>query len=74
MSIEDLDSYIKANNHLPNVPSEKEIITNGLDLGQMDSILLEKIEELTLYLIQLNKENEELKLAIEKLNQIIISK
>ena len=48
---------------LPNVPSAKEYEANGVDLGEMNRILLEKVEELSLYIIQLN---EEVKLLKEK--------
>jgi len=54
-SLEEVESYIKEHGHLENVPSADEIIVNGLDLGQMDTILMEKIEELTLYLIEKEK-------------------
>ena len=56
-----VEEYIAQNGHLPNVPSAKEITVNGLALGEMAKIQQEKIEELTLYLIQQNKEIEELK-------------
>jgi hypothetical protein len=56
-----VEEYIVQNGHLPNVPSAKEITENGLALGEMAKIQQEKIEELTLYLIQQNKEIEELK-------------
>jgi hypothetical protein len=61
MPLAEVDAFIKANNHLPGVPSADEVITNGANLGEMDAILLKKIEELTLYVIELKKENEELK-------------
>ena len=54
-SLPELESYIKANSHLPNVPSAKEVETNGQDVGDMQLKLLEKIEELTLYIIEQNK-------------------
>jgi hypothetical protein len=69
LSIEELDKYVKVNKHLPNVPSEKEVLENGIDLGQTDAILLEKIEELALYIIQLKKENEKMKNDIENLKR-----
>lgn len=65
MSLTELDNYIKENNHLPGVPSTEEVLTNGNNLGEMDAILLQKIEELTLYVIELKKENELLKKQIE---------
>ncbi|MCU0422132.1 MAG: hypothetical protein MUC81_04905 [Bacteroidia bacterium] len=62
MSLNDLECFIKANKHLPNIPSAKEMITSdGVELSTMQFKLLEKIEELTLYLIELNRENQVLK-------------
>jgi hypothetical protein len=55
---------------LPEVPSAEEIEANGHKLGETDVILLKKIEELTLYLINLSRENEELKKRLEKLESI----
>jgi hypothetical protein len=66
MPLSDLDQYIKDQNHLPGVPSTTEVMSTGSNLGEMDAILLQKIEELTLYVIELKKENEALKQAIEK--------
>lgn len=59
--LEEVEAFINTNGHLPNVPSAKEIETEGLNLGEMDAKLLEKIEELTLYIIELKKEVNELK-------------
>jgi hypothetical protein len=67
ISLEDLEKYINENKHLPDVPSEKEVLENGLNLGENNAVLLQKIEELTLYVIELNKENKELKKRIENL-------
>jgi hypothetical protein len=52
--------FVSKNHHLPNVPSAKEVVKSGLDLAAMDAKLLEKIEELTLYLIEQNAKNTEL--------------
>lgn len=60
-SLTEVESYIAENGHLKNVPSAKQITDHGLELGEMTKIQQEKIEELTLYLIQQNKEIEELK-------------
>jgi len=68
-SLEDVESFIEANNHLPDVPSANEVIENGSDLGEMDAILLRKIEELTLYMIELKKENEELKQRLDTIEE-----
>ncbi len=54
-SLEEVETYVKANNHLPDVPSEKEVRENGIDVAEMDGVLLQKIEELTLYIIEQNK-------------------
>jgi hypothetical protein len=67
-SLTEVEKYIQENNHLENVPSAKEIEKNGHSLGEMDKILLKKVEELTLYVIQQQKEIEELKKKIEKKN------
>jgi hypothetical protein len=57
-SLTELERFITSNKHLPNIPSADEVVKNGIDLGTMDAKLLEKIEELTLYVIQLNKKIE----------------
>ena len=59
--INELEAYIKANKHLPEVPSAAAIEKDGLDLGKMDATLLKKVEELTLYLIDMKKEIDGLK-------------
>jgi hypothetical protein len=59
--LEEVESFIKENKHLPDFPSGKEIEEHGVNLGEMDAKLLQKIEELTLYMIQMNKEIENLK-------------
>ena len=55
MSTEELEAFIKKHKHLPGVPSAAELVENGLDLGEMNKILLEKIEELTLRVIEIEK-------------------
>jgi hypothetical protein len=55
-SLTDVEEYIKQNSHLPEIPSAKEIEQNGLMLAEMNMSLLKKIEELTLYLIEMKKE------------------
>lgn len=54
----DLDNYIQTNKHLPGVPTTDEVQRDGIDLGKMNTKLLEKVEELTLYVIELNKKIE----------------
>lgn len=60
-SLEEVEAYIKQNNHLPEIPSAQEIEKNGLMLAEMNMSLLKKVEELTLYMIALKKENEQIK-------------
>lgn len=55
MSTEELETYINTHHHLPGVPSAEEVVANGIDLAEMNKILLEKIEELTLRVIELEK-------------------
>lgn len=51
-SLEEIQKHIDKNGHLPDIPSAKEVEANGLELGEMNKLLLEKIEQLTLYLIE----------------------
>lgn len=60
-SLNEVEAYINANKHLPGIPSAEDVVANGVDLGEMDARLLQKIEELTLYVIQLEKEIKALK-------------
>ena len=66
-TIEEVEKFIKENKRLPDVPAEVDVIENGINLGEMDATLLRKIEELTLYVIELKKENEMMKGEIDKL-------
>lgn len=68
-SLEEVEKHIEEKGHLPNIPSAEEVVKNGVNLGEMDAKLLEKIEELTLYMIQLNKEVKELKAENQNLKQ-----
>lgn len=65
MPLIEVEAYIEKNGHLPKVPSAEEVEENGQSLGQINQILLEKIEELTLYLIEQQKQIDELKLQIQ---------
>jgi len=65
----EVESFIRRNNHLPEVPSEKEVKENGVDLGENQVTLLKKIEELTLYLIDQNKEIKEQNKRLEQLEK-----
>ncbi len=66
-SLEAVEAYIKQNKHLPGVPSESEVKRKGVDVGDTQAILLQKIEELTLYMIEQNKINKAQEKAIEDL-------
>jgi len=67
MPLDELESYIDANKHLPNIPSAKEVETEGLNVGEIQVKQMEKIEELTLYLIEMKKEIDRLNTKIEDL-------
>ncbi|MBI3511195.1 MAG: hypothetical protein HY064_11065 [Bacteroidetes bacterium] len=67
MPLDSVAKYIDSTGHLPGVASEKEVKANGVDLGQDDVMLMAKLEELTLYMLQLKKENEGMKKEIEEL-------
>ncbi len=54
-SLREIEQYIKQNGHLPEIPSEADVLENGYNMGEMDAMLLKKIEELTLYVIELEK-------------------
>lgn len=68
-SLSDLESFVKINSHLPNIPSAKEMEANGQDVGDMQLRLLEKVEELVLYTIEQQKEIDALKKEIKTLKK-----
>ncbi|MCX6267477.1 MAG: hypothetical protein NTW16_08990 [Bacteroidetes bacterium] len=68
-SLYEVENFINLNKHLPDVPSEKEVTANGLNLGDMNATLLQKVEELTLYMIDLKKENDALKSRVSNLEK-----
>lgn len=65
--LSDVEKFIDANHHLPGVPSQEEIKKEGLNLGEMEMIMMKKIEELTLHMIQMEKENVSLKDQVKEL-------
>ena len=69
MSLSNVEKFIIQNKHLPNVPSADEVVSQGIDMAKMDAKLLEKIEELTLYLIQLDKKVKKLEVENQKLKE-----
>ncbi|NLR77459.1 hypothetical protein [Chitinophaga eiseniae] len=68
-SIAALEQYVATHQHLPEIPSAKEVVENGQDLGEMNRLLLKKVEELTLYIIQLNKRVDEQQAQIKLLQK-----
>ena len=60
-TLEEVEKHITEKGHLENIPSEEEVLKNGINLGEMNAKLLQKIEELTLYMIELKKENTDMK-------------
>jgi hypothetical protein len=67
-SLRDVEKFIYTNKHLPNIPSAAEIQTNGLKLGEVQTKMMQKIEELTLYIIDQNKRIELLEKKLENKN------
>lgn len=66
LTIQELESFVRENKHLPEIPSGEAIVKDGVNLGDFQMKLLQKIEELTLYVISQNKEIEHLKAIIKK--------
>ncbi|WEA00669.1 hypothetical protein [Mucilaginibacter sp. SJ] len=62
--LSEVKAYIDLNEHLPEVPSEQEMVKKGLDVSEMNKLLMKKIEEMTLYLIEQNKRIEKLEAKI----------
>ena len=69
MPLRQLKKYVYENRHLPDIPSEKEVIDNGVEVYEMQSLLLKKIEELTLYTIQLQEQIESMQAEINTLKK-----
>lgn len=69
LSLKQLEEYISCNSHLPGIPSEKTVLEEGIALGAMNALLLQKIEELTLYVIALNNTNNALQEQINELKE-----
>jgi hypothetical protein len=69
MPIEDLEKSIRQHKHLPNIPAAAEVEKEGISLGDMNKRLMEKVEELTLYIIDLNKKNNALAERVQQLEQ-----
>ena len=70
LPLNEVEKFILTNKHLPNIPSAEEVEKNGLKVGEMQTKMMEKIEELTLYMIEANKKIEKLEAEIIKLKLI----
>jgi len=66
-TLTEVKTYIEQNHHLPDVPSAADVEKNGLNLGEMNKVLVEKVEELTLYLIEKDKQLADQ----QKINQVV---
>jgi hypothetical protein len=60
MPLSELRTYINVNRHLPNIPTAEEVEENGVDLGEMNRLMMEKLEEMTLYILELEERISEL--------------
>lgn len=67
--LQELESYIRRHKHLPDIPSQKEVAAGGIDLGEMNRKLLQKVEELTLYIIDMKKESQQQAASILELKK-----
>ena len=69
LPLKELEQYILKNKHLPGVPTQNEISKDGMDVYEMNAILLKKVEELTLYVIEQQKQIDELENKIKNIKQ-----
>lgn len=70
-SLKEVEKHIDEKGHLENIPAATEVLKNGINLGEMNSKLLQKIEEITLYIIEQEKKTEKLTALIFEQNRII---
>jgi hypothetical protein len=70
-SLKELETYIKVNKHLPQMPTAKQAATNGIELGEMNKLLVKKVEELTLHLIDKDKQINNLLQRLEAIEKIV---
>ncbi|GGH31501.1 hypothetical protein FAZ19_22510 [Sphingobacterium alkalisoli] len=66
MPLADVEKFIQTKGHLPEIPQASVIEEEGISLGEMNKLLMKKIEELTLYVIEIDKENKKMKATLEK--------
>jgi hypothetical protein len=72
--LDEVQAYIAQHKHLPEVPSAKEMEKDGVKVGEMEMLLLKKIEELTLYVIELKDENKLMKSENDELKKLILDR
>jgi hypothetical protein len=68
-SLGELEKFIQANKHLPEIPSTSDVTKNGIDLAEMQALLLQKVEELSLYVIEQNKKIKTLERKVKRLSR-----
>ena len=68
-TLDQLEQYLTENKHLPGIAPASEVEKDGLKVGEMNKAMMEKIEELTLYVIQLSKDNKNLQEEINALKK-----
>jgi len=71
-SLQETEKYIQDKGHLPGIPSAEEVKTNGIDLGEINTKLLKKIEELTLHLIEKDKNEKKQQAQINELQELMV--
>lgn len=69
--LSEIERHITERGHLPNLPSAEDIAKHGVNVGEMDAKLVEKIEELTLYTIQQDKQIKAQNVKVEKLEKLV---
>jgi hypothetical protein len=67
MPLAELQTFITHNSHLPDIPKETEVLEQGIDLGEMNGLLLKKIEELTLYLLEQDRKINNLQAELQEI-------
>lgn len=70
-SLQEVENYINMNKHLSGIPTTEEVQRDGVDVGEMNKLLLQKVEELTLYLIEEHQEKRKMQKAIEELRKMM---
>jgi hypothetical protein len=67
----EVESFVRQHRHLPDIPAAAHVADHGVPVGEMQKRLLQKVEELTLYLIEMRKENALMKAELERLRSRI---